>query len=135
MNVGLDKDRFGKWVHILLSIYLGGNQNLQSQNWSDSIDDPFSWAIVERDDAVPIWHMLDDGGLINRVEAVIDAALCEFRLPITRAYLIRNVKTQQYLGWQNVSYENKRVKIAIAALMDNYMMKRTSGDLFRLLVH
>ncbi|RUP45975.1 hypothetical protein BC936DRAFT_147503 [Jimgerdemannia flammicorona] len=116
-------DRFGFfWTKTLT---LGGNQNLQSQNWSDSIDDPFSWAIVERDDAVPIWHMLDDGGLINRVEAVIDAALCEFRLPITRAYLIRNVKTQQYLSWRNVSYENKRVKIAIAALMDNYMFDET----------
>ncbi|RUS27700.1 hypothetical protein BC938DRAFT_482857, partial [Jimgerdemannia flammicorona] len=91
-----------------------GNTNLQSPDWETSVDDATHWDIVDRDDVVPIWRMLDDD-LAAKVETVMNAAFELERLPMEQTYRIKNTKTQNYLSYQDFYYPDQIGKIVVAA--------------------
>ncbi|RUP50803.1 hypothetical protein BC936DRAFT_137643 [Jimgerdemannia flammicorona] len=87
------------------SLKMGGDPNLQSPEWKGSVNDPASWAIVDRDGVVPIWEMLDDD-LGRDVEAVINATFNSQNLLLDQTYTIKNLETENYLSWKNYYYNH-----------------------------
>ncbi|RUS19486.1 hypothetical protein BC937DRAFT_87396 [Endogone sp. FLAS-F59071] len=82
---------------------IGGNIHMKEENWEASLNHPHSWEIINRDNVMPIWRMLDDE-LASNVENIVNMSF-EDRLSVNGVYYIRNIETNKFLGWRPYNYD------------------------------